>query len=72
MRRDQLRIDELASRIEKMKGGNDGSDDELEDEEGMNAEIKELAKKQEERQAKVRVGEELGTTAFAGRHSGAL
>ncbi|GMH56095.1 hypothetical protein TrST_g3030 [Triparma strigata] len=53
MRRDQLRIDELTSRIEKMKGGNDGSDDELEDEEGMNAEIKELAKKQEERQAKL-------------------
>ena len=62
MKRDQLRIDELSARIKKMEapkapaaagGGDDSDDDDLEDVDGMKAEILELAKAQEKRQAKL-------------------
>eukprot|EP00518_Triparma_eleuthera_P002000 CAMPEP_0182459038 /NCGR_PEP_ID=MMETSP1319-20130603/4254_1 /TAXON_ID=172717 /ORGANISM="Bolidomonas pacifica, Strain RCC208" /LENGTH=427 /DNA_ID=CAMNT_0024657863 /DNA_START=213 /DNA_END=1493 /DNA_ORIENTATION=+ len=56
MKRDQLRIDELTARIKKMeqpKAEGDDSDDDLEDVDGMKAEILELNKAQEKRQAKL-------------------
>mmetsp|Transcript_18424 Transcript_18424/g.38355 ORF Transcript_18424/g.38355 Transcript_18424/m.38355 type:complete len:427 (+) Transcript_18424:46-1326(+) len=54
MARDNLRIDELNRSIKNIEaGGEDGSDDELEDVDGMKAEIKELEEGNRKHQAKL-------------------